>query len=338
MEMQYKNLGSTGLKVSRICLGAMNFGVYQEESKDIEIVNEALDMGINFFDTANGYARGKSEEILGKALKGKREDIVLATKCWAGNPTGGGLNNKGSSRVNILKSVEGCLKRLQTDYIDLFIMHRPDEVLPDLGKNPTPTEETISALTDLVKEGKVRYIGSSCYQSWKLVETQMLARYEGFEKICCDQLKYNILDRFVERQVLPVCKKYGIGVNIFSPLEFGWLSGKYHRNQPPPADSRGAKKGLVNLESDSADRFFDILEKLEPIVADLGITMAQFALAWLLHRPVVTSVIAGPRLVEHLRDNVKAVEVKLSQEIMDEVDKIAPPRSGNNPNYENHSL
>ena len=338
MGMQYTNLGSTGLKVSRMCLGTMNFGVYQEESKDIEIVNEAIEMGINFFDSANGYARGKSEEILGKALKGKREDFVVATKCWAPNPTGGGLNNKGSSRVNILRSVEGCLKRLQTDYIDLFIMHRPDEVVPDLGKNPTPTEETISALTDLVRQGKVRYIGSSCYQSWKLAETQLLARYAGYEKICADQLKYNILDRYVEQQVLPVCKKYGIGVNIFSPLEFGWLSGKYHRNEAPPKGSRGERKSLVNLTGSDAARFFDILEKLEPIIQGLGVTMSQFALAWLLHKPVVTSVICGPRLIEHLRDNVKAIDVKLSQEIMDEVDKISPPRSGNNPNYINYYL
>ena len=338
MGMQYTNLGSTGLKVSRMCLGTMNFGVYQEESKDIEIVNEAIEMGINFFDSANGYARGKSEEILGKALKGKREDFVVATKCWSQNPTGGGLNNKGSSRVNILRSVEGCLKRLQTDYIDLFIMHRPDEVVPDLGKNPTPTEETISALTDLVRQGKVRYIGSSCYQSWKLAETQLLARYAGYEKICADQLKYNILDRYVEQQVLPVCKKYGIGVNIFSPLEFGWLSGKYHRNEAPPKGSRGERKSLVNLTGSDAARFFDILEKLEPIIQGLGVTMSQFALAWLLHKPVVTSVICGPRLIEHLRDNVKAIDVKLSQDIMDEVDKISPPRSGNNPNYINYSL
>jgi len=338
MDMQYTNLGNTGLVVSRICLGTMNFGVYQEEAKDIEIINEAIEMGINFFDSANGYARGKSEEILGKALKGKREDYVVATKCWAGNPTGGGKNNRGSSRVNIMRSVEGCLKRLQTDYIDLFIMHRPDEVLPDLGKNPTPTEETINALSDLVKQGKVRYIGSSCYQPWKLVETQMLSRYEGYERLCADQLKYNILDRFVEQQVLPVCKKYNIGVNVFSPLEFGWLSGKYHRNEAPPEGSRGAKKGLVNLDGADADRFFDILEKLEPIVKGLGITMSQFALAWLLHRPTITSVICGPRVIDHLKDNVKAAEVKLSKEIMDEVDKISPPRSGKNPNYMNHSL
>ena len=339
MAMEYTNLGSTGLKVSRICLGTMSLGVKPEnQAEDIKIVQEAIEMGINFFDSANGYARGRSEEILGKALKGKREDLVVATKCWAGNPTGGGQNNRGSSRVNILRSVEGCLKRLQTDYLDLFIMHRPDEVLPDLGKNPAPTEETISALTDLVKQGKVRYIGTSCYQDWKLVETQLLARYEGYEKVCCDQLKYNILDRFVEQQVLPVCKKYGIGVNIFSPLEFGWLSGKYHRNETPPKGSRGESKGLVNLEGKDAARFFDILEKLEPIVKDLGVTMSQFALAWLLHRPVVTSVICGPRLIDHLRDNVKAADLKLSQEIMDQVDKIAPPRSGNNPNYVNHSL
>ena len=339
MDMKFTNLGSTGLKVSRICLGAMNLGVKPERAaEDTRIVEEALEMGINFIDTANGYARGRSEELLGKALKGKREDLVLATKCWAMSPNTGGKNNAGSSRVNILRSVEGCLKRLQTDYLDLFIMHRPDEVLPDLGKNPAPTEETLDALTDLVRQGKVRYIGSSCYQSWKLVETQLLARFKGFEKICCDQLKYNITDRFVEQQILPVCKKYNIGVNVFSPLDGGWLSGKYKRNQAPPPDSRAVRKVFVDFESPDAPRIFDILEKLEPIVNGLGITLSQFALAWLLHRPLVTSVIAGPRLIEHLRDNVKAVEVKLSQEIMDQVDKIAPPGSGINKNYSNYYL
>ncbi len=337
--MEYINLGSTGLKVSRVCLGAMNLGVKPEnEKEDMQIVDEALDAGINFIDTANGYARGRSELLLGKALQGKREDLVLATKCWAISPDTGGKNNRGSSRVNILRSVEGCLKRLQTDYIDLFIMHRPDEVLPDLGKNPTPTEETIDALTDLVKQGKVRYIGSSCYQEWKLVETQMLARYEGYEKICCDQLRYNILNRFVEQQILPVCKKYGIGTTIFSPLAGGWLSGKYKRNEAPPADSRAVRKVFVDFDSPSAPRYFDILEKLEVLAADLGVTLSQFALAWLLHRPVVTSVIIGPRLIDHLRDNVKSADVKLSQEIMDEVDKISPPRTGFGDNYINHYL
>jgi aryl-alcohol dehydrogenase-like predicted oxidoreductase len=338
MDMQYTNLGDTGLKVSRICLGAMNFGSYQEEEKDIEIINEAIDMGINFFDTANVYSKGRSEEILGKALKGKRNDYVVATKCWAKNPTGGELNNSGSSRVNILRSIEGSLKRLQTDYVDLFIMHRPDEFNPNLAKNPAPTEETLGTLTDMVKQGKVRYIGSSCYQSWKLVETQLLSRYAGYEKICSDQLKYNILDRFVEQQILPVCKKYRIGVTIFSPLESGWLSGKYHRNETPPKDSRGARKNRVNMEGKEAGRYFDMLEKIEPIVKELGITMSQFALAWLLQRPTVTSVISGPRLINHLRDNVKAIEVKLSREMMDEVDKISPPGSGSNPEYKNYYI
>jgi len=335
--MEYTNLGSTGLKVSRICLGAMNFNNFENEKEYIKIINEAItDMGINFIDTADCY--GKSEEVVGKALEGKREDVVLATKCWAGGHRFGGKNASGSSRVYILRSVEASLKKLKTDFIDLLIMHRPDEVLPTLGKNPTPTEETVSTLTDLVKQGKIRYFGSSCYQSWKLVETQLLARYEGYEKLCSDQLRYNILNRAVEQQVLPVCKKYGIGVTIFSPLEFGWLSGKYHRNEAPPKDSRGAKKSMVDLEGANAARYFDILEKLEPIVKDLGVTMSQFALAWLLHRPVVTSPICGPRTMEHLKENVKAVDIKLSQEIMDQVDKIAPPRSGFNENYVNHSL
>lgn len=339
MDMQYTKLGNAGVWVSKICLGTMNFGASaQNEPKEIDIVREAIDMGINFFDTANCYADGKSEEVLGKALAGKREDFIVATKCFANNPGGGGKNNSGASRVNILRAAEGSLKRLKTDYIDLFIMHRPDEYSSVAGKNPTAIEETLSALTDLVRQGKVRYIGSSCYPAWKLVETQLLSRYEGYERMCSEQLKYNILDRYVEQQVLPTCKKYNIGVNVFSPLEFGWLSGKYRRNAPAPAGSRGAEKNLVELEGPDAPRFFGILEKLEPIVKQLGVSMSQFALAWLLHKPVVTSVICGPRVIDHLRDNVKALEVKLSSEIMDEVDKISPIGSGKNPNYKNYSL
>ena len=338
MAMEYSNLGETGLKVSRICLGAMNFGAYQEESKDIEIINEAIEAGINFFDTAGGYVKGKSEEILGKALAGKREDYVIATKCWGGNPGAGGKNNRGSSRVNIISAVENSLRRLKTDYVDLLTMHRPDEVMPALAKNPTATEDILSTLTNLVKQGKVRYIGSSCYQPWKLVETQLMSRYDRYERMCADQLKYTILDRFVEQQVLPVCKKYGIGVTIFSPLDGGWLSGKYKRNVAPPKDSRAVRKIFVDFDSPEAPKIFDMLEKLEPIAEKLGITLSQLAIAWLLHRPLVTSVISGPRLIEHLKDNVKAVDIKLGQEIMDEIDKISPPRSGNNPYYENHYL
>ena len=334
--MQYTNLGNTGLKVSRICLGAL--GQFPDnEEEDGKIIKEAIDGGINFFDTANGYGKGMSEEFLGKSLRGIREDFVVATKCWAGNPTGGGLNNRGSSRVNIIRAVEGSLRRLKTDYIDLLIMHRPDEVRPELAKNPAPTEEFLSALTDLVRKGKVRYIGSSCFQSWKLVETQLMSRYAGYQRMCVDQMKYNILDRYVEQQVLPVCKNYNIGVTVFGPQEFGWLSGKYKRNQTPPPGSRGAVESL-NLKGTEADRFFGIVEKLEPVADDMGITMSRFALAWLLHRPLVTSVVCGVRLAEQLRDNVKAVDVKVSREAMDRVDEISPPRSGNNPNYMNHYL
>ncbi len=336
--MKYTVLGGTGLRVSRICLGTMNLGVRQDSSKDFEIINRAVDMGINFFDTAGVYSQGKSEEILGAALRGKRKNFIIATKCWGINPGAAEPNNRGSSRVNIIRSVEDSLKRMRTDYVDLLIMHRPDETSPELARNPVPTEEIVRTMTDLVGQGKIRYGGSSCYQAWKLAETQLLSRYAGYDKLCSDQMKYNILDRFVERQILPVCKKYNIGVNIFSPLEYGWLSGKYGRDKPPPSGSRGAKNELVELKGPGAGRFFDIIEELTPIAEEIGASLSQFSLAWLLHRPVVTSVICGPRLTEHLEDNVKALDVRLSREIMEKVDAIAPPGSGDNPNYKNYYL
>ncbi len=329
--MEYKNLGSTGLKVSRMCLGTMNFGDSTDEAEGIKLVHAAIDMGINFMDTADVYWKGKSEEILGKAIKGRREGLVIATKCWA--PFDDGPNDRGSSRYHIMQAAEGALERLGVDCIDLFIMHRPDEVLPGLQEDPTPMDETLRALSDLVRQGKVRYIGTSCYPAWKIVEAQLISRHDGLERFCADQLNYSIMNRYVEKRILRVAQRQGMGVTVFSPLNYGWLSGKYHRGQEPPAGSRAARKFKITVSSPDAERNFTIIEGLAPIAKSLGVPMSQFSLAWVLANPAITSVTCGPRILAHLEDNVKALDIELDQETLDAVDRIAPPGSGKDNEY-----
>jgi len=319
--MKYVQLGRTGVKVSRVCLGAMNFGISTPEKSARAIVSAALDCGVNFIDTADCYAHGVSERIVGKAIKSKRDSIVLATKCWA--PMGKGPNDCGSSRYHIMQSCEASLNRLQTDHIDLYIIHRPDREWPG-----APIEETLSAMTDLVRQGKVRYIGTSTFNAWRLVEAQWASRHHGLERFCSDQLHYTIMNRYVERDILRVCERYGIGVTIWSPLNWGWLAGKYRRGKKPPAGSRAARKWRFRLDTPQAQKDFDIVEKLMPLAEKRGITLSQFSLAWLLKNPVVTSVICGPRLLSHFKDNVKADEIELDDEAMAAVDKICPPRGG----------
>lgn len=329
--MEYTTLGRSGLRVSKICLGTMNFGDSTDEKTGIRIVHAGIEMGINFVDTADVYWHGESERIVGKAIRDRRSKVVLATKCWA--PFEDGPNDMGSSRQHIMQAVEGALDRLGTHYIDLFVMHRPDEALPALREHPAPTEETLGTLTDLVRQGKVRYIGTSCYPAWKIVESQLLSDHRGLDRFCADQMNYSIMNRYVEKQVLRVCDKYGVGVTVFSPLNYGWLSGKYRRGAAPPDDSRAARKFKMRLDSPDATRNFDIIEKIEPLASSRGITLSQLAIAWILSSPIVSSVISGPRLLEHLEDNVKSLDVELDSEILEAVDEIAPPGSGAGSDY-----
>lgn len=314
--MKYVPLGKTGLRVSRVCLGTMNYGWCMEEDESIAMTRMALDAGINFVDTANCYG-GKdklSEQWVGKALKGRRDEVVLATKFWAG----AGLE-AGGSRVHIMKAVEASLKRLQTDHLDLYIMHRAER-----DSTGAPIEETLSALTDLVRQGKVRYIGTSNFAAWRLVEAQLISQLNGFERFCSDQLNYSILERFVEPEVLPVCRKYGIGVTIWGPLHNGWLSGKYRKGQDAPEGTRGARKARVNLESAEAERCLDVIEQLIPLAEERGLSLPQFALAWLLRNDAVTSVICGARLPEHLQEGIAVDEIDLDDAAMQAVDEIVP--------------
>jgi len=296
----------------------MNFGdLGTDKDEAARIVHASLDAGLNFFDTANVYSRGRSEEMLGAALQnGRRDKAIVATKVHG--VMGDGPNDKGNSRASIMRMVEDSLRRLQTDWIDLYQLHRPD---PD-----TPIDETLEALDDLVRAGKVRYIGISTFAAWQTVEALWVSDRRGLARVVSEQPPYNILHREIERDVLPVCEKYGLAVLPWSPLSGGILSGKYRKGQPVPDDSRLGRMGR-RLQSERAQRQLDTVEQLIPLAADIGITMTQLALAWLLAQPVVTSPIIGPRTLEQLEDNIGAIEVNLPAEALAKVDELVPPHT-----------
>lgn len=312
--VEYVKLGRTGLKVSRLCLGCLNFGWTTDETESVRIIHRALDAGINFIDTANVYGQGASEIIVGKALAGRRDQVVLATKF--SRAVGDGPNDRGNSRWHIMREVERSLKRLGTDYIDLYQVHRPD---PD-----TPMDETLSALTDLVRQGKVRYIGTSTFPAWELCESLWIADRFGYERFVCEQPPYNILNRSIERELLPFARKHGFAIIPWSPLAAGWLSGKYRRGQPPPPGSRATRRHW-DLESELSARRFDAVEQLEALARDVGKTLSQVALNWLLQQPAVTAPIIGPRTMEQLLDNLGALDWSLGPEHLEAIDRIVPP-------------
>jgi aryl-alcohol dehydrogenase-like predicted oxidoreductase len=310
--MDYRNLGRAGVKVSSLCLGCMNFGGPTDEDEATSIIHKALDAGINFIDTANVYNKGESEKIVGKALAGRCDEVVLATKVHG--RMGDGPNDRGNSRYHIMQQVEASLKRLQTDHIDLYQLHRPD---PD-----TPMDEQLSALTDLVRQGKVRYLGTSTFPSCSLSESLWVSETHNFERFVCEQPPYNILCRRIEDDILPFCRKHGFAVIPWSPLAGGWLTGKYRRDEEAPADSRARQHGW-DLGSGAAKQRLDVIEKLFDVVENQGKpggTMSQFALAWLLHQPGVTAPIIGPRTCEQLDDNLHALDITLSDEALQRVD------------------
>jgi aryl-alcohol dehydrogenase-like predicted oxidoreductase len=317
--MDYRNLGRTGVKVSPLCLGAMMFGKRGNSDHEdcIRIMHRALDAGINFIDTANVYSSGESEEIVGKALKGRRDEVVLATKVHG--TMGPGPNDRGNSRVHILREVENSLRRLQTDYIDLYQIHRPD---PD-----TPIEETLRALDDLVHSGKVRYIGSSTFAAWELVESYWVSAKHNLTRFECEQPPYSIFVRAIEKDVLAVCAKYGTGVIPWSPLNRGWLAGKYRRGQEIDPQSRVGRQDAFIDKPDSAvgQRKLDLVEELIPMAERLGVTLAQFALAWTLINPTVTAPIIGPRTMDQLEDNLGALDVRIPAENLRRIDELVPP-------------
>ena len=317
--MDYRQLGRTGLMVSPLCLGAMMFG--QRGNADhadcVRIIHRALDAGITFVDTANVYSHGESEEIVGEALRGRRDKVVLATKVHG--EMGPGPNDRSNSRVHIIREVENSLRRLGTDYIDLYQIHRPDPHIP--------IEETLRALDDLVHQGKVRYIGSSTYAAWELVESYWISDRRNLVRFECEQPPYSIFVRGIEREVLPVCEKYGTGVIPWSPLNRGWLAGKYRKGQDVDPQSRVGRGDRFTDRPDSpaGKHKLDLVEELVPLASEVGATLSQYALAWTLVNPVVTAPIIGPRTMEHLEDNLKALEVHIPQEHLRRIDTLVPP-------------
>jgi aryl-alcohol dehydrogenase (NADP+) len=315
--MEYRTLGQTGIQVSTQCLGAMMFGLWGNRDHDdsVRIIHAALDAGINFVDTADVYSDGESEEIVGKALKGRRDDVVLATKVH-GN-MGTDPNRKGNSRRWIRMEVENSLRRLQTDWIDLYQIHRPDPTLD--------VDETLGVLTDLVREGKVRAIGSSTFPAEQIVEAQWTAERRVRERFRCEQPPYSILARGIERAVLPTCQRYGMGVIVWSPLNGGWLTGKYKRGQEWPAGSRGAMGMFSAPEKQHNQRKFEAVEQLEKVAADAGLSLTHLAVAWSLEHPAVTSTIIGPKTMEQLTDLLAADGVQLDTATLDRIDEIVAP-------------
>jgi len=325
--VEYRSLGRTGVQVSNLCLGCMMFGGKTDADESGRIIDRALDEGINFLDTANVYSIGQSEEAVGAALKrnGRRAEVVLATKVhWK---MGDGVNDWGNTRRHIMEQCEASLRRLQTDYIDLYQIHRPQ---PEI-----PIDETLRALDDLVRAGKVRYIGSSTFAAWQLVESLWVSKDRGLNRFVSEQPPYNLLDRRIERELLPMAQTYGFAVIPWSPLAGGLLTGKYRRGEEPPSDSRyfGYADNPL-LRRRMSERIYDVVEGLEPIAAEKGVALSQLALAWCLQRPGITCPIIGPRTMEQLEDNLGALDVSFTEDELKRIDRVARRGEAVAPFYE----
>ncbi len=310
--MEYRRLGNSGLKVSAIGLGGNNFGWRADEQTSITVIDHAIEKGINFIDTADVYDRGHSEEFVGKAIKGKRLQVFIATKF--GNPMGEGPNERGGSRNYIMKAADASLRRLQTDYIDLYQMHVSDST--------TPIEETLRALDDLVRAGKVRYIGCSNFAAWQLCEALWTSKVSSLHSFMTVQPQYNLLARQVERELVPCCQAYNIGIIPYSPLAGGFLTGKYRKGEEPPADARLSRPNVA-FRRIFTENNWDKLAKLEAFAREHGHTAGELAIAWLLAKPGVSTVIAGARKIEQVSANVTAGEWKLTAEEVAKVDAIS---------------
>lgn len=314
--MEYRRLGFSGLQVSAIGLGTNTFGTDVDPAKADAVIGQFIDDGCNFIDTADSYPpfgkQGASEEIIGAALKnGRRSKVLVATKFYS--RTGEGPNDMGGNRNHVMDAVNDSLRRLDMDYIDLYQMHRPD---PN-----TPIEETLRALDDLVKAGKVRYVGCSGFAGWQLVEALWTSQEEHLAKFCSAQPEYNLLSRGIEKELVPACQKYNVGIIPFWPLAGGFLTGKYKRGQERPADTRGAKRP-GQLDRWTTDHNFDVIEGLEQFALKREHSLAELAVAWLLARPQVSTVICGVSRAEQVTANAKAAEWTLTPDDMTEIDKI----------------
>lgn len=323
--MEFRPLGRTGVQVSQLCLGAMMLGEWgtKDHDESIRIIHRAIDAGINFIDTADVYSAGESEEIVGKAIAGRRDEIVLATKVHM--PMGEDPNRRGNSRRWIIAEVENSLRRLGTDWIDVYQIHRYDPTV-DL-------EVTLGALTDLVRAGKVRYAGHSTWPVSAVVEAQWTAERRGLERFWTEQPTYSILTRGAEKDVLPTCARYGMGVLSYSPLAGGWLSGRYRKDEQsgPASPARQQLANRFDLSLPENQRKLDAAEALAQLADQAGITLIELAIAFVLRHPAISAAIIGPRTMEHLESQLTATMVQLSEDVLDAIDRIVAPGVTLNP-------
>lgn len=326
--MEYRTLGRAGVKVSSLCLGTMMLGGPTNEKDSIRIINRAMDEGINFLDTANVYNGGESERVIGKAVRNNREKWVIATKVHGS--IGDNVNESGSHRYHIMSAVEASLKRLGTDHIDVYYLHRWD--------TSTRIVESLRALDDCVRQGKVRYIACSNFEAWRVCEALWTSKDQGLEEFVCVQPLYNIVNRDIEVELLPFCEKYGVGVVPYSPLARGVLSGKYVSGKEPPKGSRAERQDRRILQTELRDESYDVAQRLRPLAEGHGKTLTQFALAWVLANPTITSVIIGPRTMEQLEDNLGCLDCNITEDNEQAINKLVPPgehtgKGYNDPTY-----
>ena len=310
--MEYRRLGKSGLKVSEICLGTMTFGHGADEAESERMVHLAWDAGVNFFDTANSYGGGESEVLLGKALKGRRRDAIVATKFF--NPMGSGPNDSGMSRVHIMQAIDDSLKRLQMEYVDIYYIHHVD--------TQTPLEEMLRALDDLVHQGKVRYTACSNYQAWRLSETLWLSDSLNLAQFVCYQPQYSLVVRDIEQELVPLCEHKGLGIVVWSPLAGGFLSGKYRPGERTQAESRSAE-GWAFPQRYFAANADETLQTLFEVAEELGYSPAQVALRWVLEQRAMTAVIVGARHATHLQDNLGAAGWQLEGEAFQRLNEVS---------------
>jgi aryl-alcohol dehydrogenase-like predicted oxidoreductase len=312
--MHYRNLGRSGLKVSEICLGTMTFGHTTDEAEAGAIVDAAFDGGVNFFDTADAYSKGVSEEMLGRILKGRRNRAVIATKYF--NPMGNGPNDSGASRLYTIRAIEESLRRLQTDYIDIYYLHHVDA--------ETPLDETLRAVDDLVRQGKVRYIACSNFEAWRLMEAIWLSDSNGWERFICYQPQYNLVVRDIEDEIIPACELKGLGVVPWGPLAGGFLTGKYTPGQRSAPGTR-SEEGWVFMDRMFAPNADETLTELLEISRQLSCEPSALAIRWVLEQPAVSSAIVGARTANQFRKSLEAVRLTVPDEALARLTKVSEP-------------
>lgn len=316
--MQYRTLGRSGLKVAPLCLGTDNFVNPTAEADALRIIDRALDAGINLIDTSNSYKAGESERIIGKALQanGRRDQVILATKFHY--PIGTGPNDRGNSRRHLIQACEDSLRRLQTDYIDLYQTHRPDFEIP--------LDETLRGLDDLVRAGKVRYIGSSTAPAWHVMEAIMVSELKGYVRFTAEQSPYNLLDRRIENELVPMCQRHGLGIITWSPLAMGMLAGRYHTADTPPSDSRAVLRGGIYAER-VTQAGVAVGNRFAALAREQGYDPAQAAVLWVKDQPGITAPIIGPRTMEQLENLLPLLEQRLPDALRVAADELVPPGS-----------